>query len=521
MTSAPTGSAPSGDARSAAEEMSGSVVRGGAWQSSGRVLGQIYTLFVSIVAARVLGAEQMGRLVFIAYVYTTIVAILAAGLPIAVNRFTAEVVGAGRAGAIRGIYVWALRIEAVGAALGGGILVSIFLLGGQPGGAWLAAAAACSASVLQTIPNAVLLGAQRWREASVIGLVSGTVGAAAKLALLGAGQGITSLLAVDAGVALVNLVVATWLVRRTLAPIAPDPLPVSELLRRARTYAFGSTVGVLLSLVVLQRSEILFLQRFSDDVQIALYSIPFSAVETLTVVPSALGIAAASAFAALFGAGAHERMRLGFGRAVRLTLLLTLPITAASMVLGPDALRLAYGEEYDGTAPVLLILVVVFPVISLMFVSTALVQGFGRQRAPLAILGVAAVVAVTLDLVLIPSLEAIGAAVANASSQAVASLLLLAYAARLAGGIAWEAGSLLRVVGLSLLCAGAGLAPVVALDPLPGFLVGGLAFLAALTVLAPVVRVVPRQDGRWLEDSVRSRFGSAAARVVRVCTAPD
>ena len=355
----------------------------------------------------------------------------------------------------------------------------------------------------------------------MIGLVSGTVGAAAKLALLGIGQGITALLAVDACVALFNLLAAAWLVRRTVAPIPPDPQPLGDFLRRARTYALGSTVGVVLTMIVLQRSEIIFLQRFSDDVQIALYSIPFSAVETLNLVPAALGIAAASAFAALYGAGEHGRIRNGFGRAVRLTLLVTVPITAASLVLGPDALALAYGDDYTGTAPVLLILVSVFPVISLMFIGTALVQGFGKQRAPLTILGVAAAVALTLDLTLIPSLEAIGAAIANASSQAVAALLLLAYAARLVGGVAWEVGALVRVVMLSALCAAAGLGPVLLLEPFPGFVLGGLAFLVALVVLSPLLRVVPAQDGRWLEDSVRARFGPRAARVVRACARSD
>ena len=506
---------------SAPEEMGGSVVRGGAWQSSGRVLGQVYTLFVSIVAARVLGAEQMGRLVFIAYVYTTIVAILAAGLPVAVNRFTAEVVGAGRAGAIRGIYVWALRIEAFGAALGGGILVSVFLLGAQPGGAWLAAAAACSASSSRRSrtpsSSAPSGGARRAssdsspaRSAPPRSSPCSVPGRASRRCSSSTHASRSSISSSRRGSC-----AGRW--RR----FPPDPLPVGELLRRARTYALSSTLGVLLSLVVLQRSEIIFLQRFTDDVQIALYSIPFSAVETLNLVPAALGIAAASAFAALFGAHAHERMRDGFGRAVRLTLLMTVPITAASIVLGPDALSLAYGDGYTGTAPVLIILVSAFPVISLMFVSIALVQGFGRQRAPLTILGVAAVVALTLDLILIPKLEAIGAAIANASSQAVASLLLLAYAARLVGGLAWDLGALLRVTLLSALCAAAGLAPVLALGPLSGFLVGGAAFVLALAVLAPLLRAVPAEDGPWLEESVRGRFGDRAARVVRLCALSD
>ncbi len=262
--------------------MGGSVVRGGAWQSSGRVLAQVYTLFVSIVAARVSRARS--RWGDSSSSPTSTRRSSRSSPPASRSPSTVSPprsIGSGRAGAIRGIYVWALRIEAFGAALGGGILVSVFLLGAQPGGAWLAAAAACSASILQTIPNAVLLGAQRWRQASVDRARLRAPSAPPRSSPCSVpARASPSLLAVDACVALFNLLAAAWFVRRTVAPIPPDPLPLGEFLRRARTYALSSTLGVVLSLVVLQRSEIIFLQRFTDDVQIALYSIPFSAVET-------------------------------------------------------------------------------------------------------------------------------------------------------------------------------------------------------------------------------------------------
>jgi O-antigen/teichoic acid export membrane protein len=497
--------------------MGGSVVRGGAWQSSARVAGQVYTVVVSIVAARYLGPEGMGRLVFIVYVYTTLVAVLAAGLPIAVNRFTAELLGSGHPRAIRGIYDWARKLEALGASLGGGILVTVLLLGAEPAGAWLAAAVACSASVMQTIPNAILLGAQRWRHASAIGLVTGLAGASAKLMLLVAGHGISALLAVDAVVAIANLAVATLLVRRWLPERPPggDPPPPPDLGARTRRYALASTALVLLTLVVLQRSEVVFLQIFSDDVQIALYSIPFSAVETLTLLPATLGIAAASAFATLFGAGAIDRMRDGFTRGTRLMLLVTIPLTAAAVTLGPDALRLAYGSEYDDAAPVLVVLVAVLPLASLMYLSTAVVQGFGRQRVPLITLGIAAVVNITLDLLLIPRHAALGGAVANASSQVVAALLLVVYAHRLVGRPRWDALSLSRI-GVASAAAGlVALVAVLSLSTLWGFVVGAAVFTAVIAGLGIVLRVIPADDAQWLEHSIGTRFRGKGARVVR------
>jgi O-antigen/teichoic acid export membrane protein len=497
--------------------MGGSVLRGGAWQSASRVLGQGYTLVVSIVAARYLGAAGMGRLVFITYVYTTIVALLSAGLPIAVNRFTAELLGSGRPDAIRSLYVWARRIEAGAAALGGGILVTVFLAGAEPRGAWLAAAVACSASALHTIPNAILLGARRWRQASLVGVASGIIGAAVKLVLLAAGQGIAALVAVDACVALANLAVASWLARGTVGQ-RHDVAPPSDLIPRAARYAAASTLAVVLGLVVLQRSEIIFLQRFTDDVEIALYSLPYSAVEMLNLFPAMLAVAAASAFATLFGAQAHDRIQRGFGRACRLTVLLTLPLTAAAITLGPDALLIAYGDDFSGTGPVLVVLLLAFPVFSLMAMSTSVVQGFGKQRAPLVALGVAAATAITLDLLLIPRFESVGAAIAHAAAQVVASVLLLAYALRLVGGIERDAGALLRLIVLSAGAAGAAIVPVLLLATVPGFLLGGLAFLCSFALLAVVLRPIPAVDAAWLGDALGNRFGPNGRRVVRAVT---
>ncbi|MCZ7590367.1 MAG: polysaccharide biosynthesis C-terminal domain-containing protein [Gaiella sp.] len=507
------------DGTTSSTHVGGSIVRGGAWQSTSRILGQAFTLTVSIVAARQLGAAGMGRLVFITYVYTTLSVLLSAGVPVAVNRFTAELIGRGHDEAIGALYRWARRVGAAAAALGAGILVSVYLAGGEPGKAWLAASVACSAAVLQTIPYAVLLGAQQWRSASLVGLASAAIGTGAKLLLLAAGHGIPALVTVDACIALANMAGASLLARRVIPPGRPPALP-RDLARRVGTYAAASSAAVILGLVVLQRSEIIFLQRFADDVEVAIYSIPFSAVVMLNIFPATLGIAAASAFATLFGAGAYDRMRSGFGRAVRLTLLVALPLTAAAITLGPDALLLAYGEAYSGTGRVLVVLLLAFPVFSLMAISTSVVQGFGRQRAPLISLGAATVVALALDLALIPPFGSLGAAIANAVSQAVAAGLLVVYAGRLVGGLEWERRSLARLIVVSVGASLVTLIPVLALGTLTGLVVGGTVFVASFLALGVALQVVPARDASWLDEVLRDRFGPRAGRLVRAFSAP-
>ena len=79
---------------------------------------------------------------------------------VALMRFVGETVGRGDTRALHGLLGWAWRIEGVLAVLGGGALVAAGLLGATPRAAWLFAAVACTASTVQAIPTAVLIGLQ-------------------------------------------------------------------------------------------------------------------------------------------------------------------------------------------------------------------------------------------------------------------------------------------------------------------------------------------------------------------------
>ena len=112
---------PAADA--AARTTGASLMRGGAWTAVSHVIPQIYTLAVSIAAARFLGPAEFGRQSFIAFVAIAVLMVLTSGLALALMRSVAEAGGAGRADEARGLVAWAWRVQAVAALLGGGGLV--------------------------------------------------------------------------------------------------------------------------------------------------------------------------------------------------------------------------------------------------------------------------------------------------------------------------------------------------------------------------------------------------------------
>ncbi|MBK9179268.1 MAG: polysaccharide biosynthesis C-terminal domain-containing protein [Acidimicrobiales bacterium] len=501
-----------------------SVLRGGVWNSASQLLPQAYTLVMSVVAARVLGPDDMGRQSYIAFVGIAVVALLTGGLPVALMRYIGELRGRGRPETARAMVRAAWRIELAAAALGGAGLV-VAGLGRPPlGWAWALCGVSSAMAILHRVPSSVLIGMQRWRDSSVVGMVTGAGAAVGTVAVLLAGGGITAMFAVQAVVSAVNLLWTSRLARRRLPDrwAAPPAVPhrIDPGLRRAFTsFTLIATADAYLSFVVWRRTEFFFLERYAPPSELAIYSIAFAAASALVILPGALAGVVAPAVATLFGAGHDERIRSGFGRTVRLLVLLSLPITAMVLALGPAVLTGVYGADYAAAGPVLRIMMISFPLVPLVTVSQALLEGIGRIRFQLLISALAAATNLTLDVLLIPSHQARGAALANGLAQVVASLPLLVYAARKVGGVRLHWSHLARAALASVAC---GLVAWGALGPavdVVGRILGlGVALAAgvlAFWVVAAIVKVLHRDDAAWLTDSVGERFGPVMAAACR------
>ena len=491
-----------------------SVVRGGLWKMLSNALPQLYALVLSIAAARYLGPDGMGRQSFIAFAELSTIEILSSGFAMALQRYIGEAVGADRGSQARWLALTMLRIELAAAVLGGGVLVALGLLGQKPEAAWIFAGIAAVSGVLATVPGAILTGLQRWRDATVAGLATGGFGTVATLVVLALGGRISAMFAVEAVSLLLALVWTGLLARRALPVVADLVTPSPELRRRTLRFAAYSSAGGLLYLIVWRRSEFFFLNHYSPDRQIAFYSIAFAVVTALVRLPSAMGQVLAPAVATILGAGAHERIRRGFSRGLRLLLIVTMPVAAAAAALGPATIRLIWGDAYSPTRYPLLIMVAASLVTPVTVLAASLLAGLGQVRLPLIANAAAGVVDIGVAAALVPHHGAVGAAIANAGAQAMAGLPLIVYSARLAGPIRWEPGALLRCSVLSALGGAAAWGVVTALGGAAGIVLGLLAGAVTFFVPAVVVGILPREDAAWLSDVLGSRAGEALRRAV-------
>lgn len=505
----PGGSSPS--------SMTSSVLAGGAWTSANIVLPYVLASIVSIVAARVLGPSEMGRQSFIAFVTLVATAVCAAGLPTALTRSAGEALGRGDAAALRGLVRAVLLVETPLALLGMVVLLLVAALGAEPTTAWALAAVTVLAGALGTVPLAALSGTLEWRGYSIAILCTNAAATALTLGALAAGWGITGIVAVRLAQ---TAVVSLWSARVLRSLLRRDGAATAgrkpELERRMLRYAAGTSLTVLLTLVVYQRSELVFLNHFSPDAEIAHYAIASSALTILLAAPQALGVALAPALSRLHGAGEVDRIRAGYSKVIRISTLATLPAVGLAAAVGPSLLVLVYGDSYRGVKTVFLILLPSLLTVSLISASAAVLTAHRRMRAPFVALAAAAVVDVAAASLLVPGHGAVGAAAASVSALATAAALQVAFAVRIVHTVDLDLRHMLSAAVATGAATAAGIAVLAVLPAGVEIVAAAAVFALVFAGAAAALGVASAEDARWLADLAGRAHPVAARLVARV-----
>lgn len=120
-------------------------------------------------------------------------------------------------------------------------------------------------------------------------------------------------------------------------------------------------------------------------------------------------------------------------RVTRLSVWATAICGLALGVLATQAIPLAYGEAFRPSVMALLWLLPGIVLFSIANVLAAYIAGIGKPRLNLLVSGVSLVVTITLDLLLIPKLNIVGAAIASTVSYSLSALLLIVFFMRETG----------------------------------------------------------------------------------------
>ena len=392
-----------------------------------QAVGKLALFAWMTILARSLHPEGFGVYVYL-WTLTVLLGILSDfGLGFAVTRAVAR----DRAAAGR-LLSLSLQLRAILGALAYAILLGILLAGGVDT-ATVAPALLLGLTIFTVSGingfNAVLNGREEIHLSSLLSALVpiGTLLAGVPLILRRADLLHAVAASLIAGVAVLGLQAAIFRAR-SLSPEGGIDL------RRLRGLAIGAAPLFLMSILTTLNVSLdtLLLKRMVGDSAVGLYNASYKVVLALTMLPLAVGEAAFPIWARALRAS-DPRAGLPLRGVLRLVLLAAVPLALVLFAGAPLWIRLAFGEAYAASAPVLRIHA--FTLV-LMFWNAPLgmrLVARDRMRALNAVFAAVVSINAIANLILIPRYGIEGAAAATLLSEAVSAVLLAALVRRGAG----------------------------------------------------------------------------------------
>ena len=472
------------------------ILRNTVWYGLENVISFGSSLITSIAIARTLGPSKMAYFIYVMWVANIAGTLGSVGIPATTRKYMAEYLGGGDQATARFVYIRTLWIQ-IGTATLATLGCVVWVMMSAPA-EYRLSALLLVLSIWPMMVNFVSAQANVATEemsANLPGSVTSTVVFFVTVMLtimfhwgiLGVAAAMLAMRTVDFAVRFVPTYrrLSRW--KGSHADLPPD------LKARMRTFATQSLMGMLLTLIVWDRSEVFLLKHFSADIrQIAFYSVAFSLADRLLVFPTVFASATGASVNAQYGRD-RSRVPSMTAAAARYLALTSLPLHFIATALAGPALLVMYGHKYEGAVAVsMLAPLMCLPKAFLAPVQT-LFETLERQTYFIWATIVASVVDVSVAIALIPRHGAVGAVIGSGAAQAlcVCTLWFLGikrYQVRLP----WI--FIGKVTLISAAACAAAFVVVLHGSPLVGLLGGGLVATIVFLVLAPMLRLFEGED---------------------------
>jgi O-antigen/teichoic acid export membrane protein len=178
------------------------------------------------------------------------------------------------------------------------------------------------------------------------------------------------------------------------------------------------------------RIDLYLIALLLNPEQVAFYSIAVNMTHPILQIPDAIGTVIFPKLAGSSDAAAHERTAV----TCRHTLFATLIAAIVYAGIGSQIMVLFYGQRYAPAIPPMFMMLPGIIMISLYQILSRNFTSRNRQQVNIVAAGVALSVNATANLILIPRLGIVGAALSTAVSYSLAALILLTVFVRESGG---------------------------------------------------------------------------------------
>jgi O-antigen/teichoic acid export membrane protein len=394
------------------------IARNSLWSLADSLLGMVSSFGCSIAVSRVLGPEDTGYYQYVTFTANMAGWIAAFGFPAATRTFAGMAVGKGDYGLARSIVEMTFRIQfylALAAVLVGMVIVFATVPHHHRLFAIIAVATILP-TLMFTIPSGGITATEDLAPNVRASLVSTVfVGGGTVLSLV-VGWGLPGLAGAMFASKAVDFALRQIFYKRIYAgfklPKERTPIP-PEIRHEIIQFCKQATFMTALEIVVWERSEVLFLQKFSGMSEVAYFSQPFNWVsQWLLLLPRIISSAAAASIAVQHGRDPKQTVGLAIG-STRALALISLPAAFGLSALGAPIISQLLGPKFLPSIGAFSLLAVM--TLGKAFTMPARQLLVSTNRQPLLIKwGLAfCVLNVALDLILIPGRGAMGAAIAK------------------------------------------------------------------------------------------------------------
>ena len=472
------------------------IARNTVWYGLETLISFATGLITSIAIARTLGPTKMGYIIYVSWLTTLVYSLGSVGLPATTQKYMAEFLGSGDSSTARFIYFRTLIIQTLL-----GLVATVAAV------AWVfhdapveyrTASLLLVFSILPAMSNFISARANVAAEtlsANLPGSISSTATYFIfTLLAVTLGWGVNGICFAMLAMRVVDCVVRLIpTMRRIHAWDSGHAHPPEDLRTRMMSFAAQSVMGMLLTIVVWDRSEFLLLKHLSPDIrQLSFYSVAFGLAERLLLFPTIFAAASGASIYAQYG---RDRSRLPAMTAasVRYIALISIPIHMIAVPLAAPVLLVLYGKQYVGalvvaTAAPLLCLPKAFlgPIQSLF-------ESVDRQKYFLATTVIASFVDIGVAWFLIPSHGALGACIGSGAAQFTAVGLMWAVGIRqFKIQLPW--GFILKISAFSAVASCAAYAVIARMAAFPALIVGGMIVFGVFFLLAYIFKVLEQED---------------------------
>ena len=398
--------------------VAGKILHNSIWYGLETALEAVAFLGTSIAVARYLGPNKLGYFVYINFFVVTITRTGGSGIASATRKYMSEFLGVDNQGAARAVYDLAFRYQLIASCAISAVSVALVLLFGDPHYRLMSSLLLISIvpGLMSSIPAQANTAFEDVAPNSISAffyILSWVVGIALTVHFHWDLVGIAGSLFAGRSI---EVIIRTIPLHARLRKIPIQALDL-DLMRRIRRYCVQGIGIQLLSSLVWDRSEVLFLKHYSSLTQIAFYSVSFTLTNNLLTFPR---VFASSTGISLMVEATREpgRIRNIVNNASRVLLLVAIPIHLGAAAIAGQALAFVYGDRYVGAISAVIIGAMLSIPRAFQEIPDVLLRAADRQREILVWFSITGVLNLGLDWYLIPRYGSAGAAWGNGLAQA-------------------------------------------------------------------------------------------------------